>query len=388
MGNSPSSSRPSQPIPPGNPPSQQTYQYPVTTQYTQPHQVTGGYYQQQPGGYNNGQYYGNYNSPYMPYQPGPPGHAPAYQAPYMPGQYGQPPRPQVQVPVQEYQTTSTIRNQVNLKKPTLKITASPGNSQELSVSFRFDASAACRATVFFLAKELKGNCKIQSTSQAVSPAVYYEKGLDHNYPMEGHNAPVLKTQFLSPKHLTTATEEEYPIIVRLEALTDEGREQRMSLRSLEPGCELPSWVQAQTTYARLQREEDGSWGLRVIKQKIWVKGSTYELQEIYGMEQGHPAEVVDGYDDLEGNDCVICMSAARDTTALPCRHMCMCHTCATALKTQTNKCPICRNTIESLLHIKINGKQNARISGTGQAETTAAGASSAAAGSSTAAVKR
>ena len=62
----------------------------------------------------------------------------------------------------------------------------------------------------------------------------------------------------------------------------------------------------------------------------------------------------EGYEDVDGNECVICMSAARDTTALPCRHMCMCHGCANALKTQTNKCPICRNEIESLLHIKIN----------------------------------
>jgi hypothetical protein len=27
------------------------------------------------------------------------------------------------------------------------------------------------------------------------------------------------------------------------------------------------------------------------------------------------------YDELEGRECVICMSAARDTMVLPCRHM-------------------------------------------------------------------
>jgi hypothetical protein len=69
--------------------------------------------------------------------------------------------------------------------------------------------------------------------------------------------------------------------------------------------------------------------------------------------------VVDGTPDGElddvdgGNECVICMEAARDTAALPCRHMCLCHACAGALRTQTNKCPICRNPIEKLLHIKI-----------------------------------
>lgn len=35
------------------------------------------------------------------------------------------------------------------------------------------------------------------------------------------------------------------------------------------------------------------------------------------------------------------------------RHMCMCKDCAQELAKQTSKCPICRNTIESLLHIKV-----------------------------------
>ncbi len=227
-------------------------------------------------------------------------------------------------------------------------------------------------------------------------------------------------------------------MIRLEALTDEGRAAQRTLESLEPGCELPDWVQAQTTYARIVQEHEGELALRIIKQKIWYKGDSYELQEIYGMERGTRAlgtpvdtEPVtgEGFEDVEGNECVICMSAPRDTAALPCRHMCMCHQCAGALKTQvspishahthtthtpsfrpsvpcrmplhveapamclccghgrsaacaciaclvcvgieacmnrlagvvllpcclqTNKCPICRNEIKKLLHIKIN----------------------------------
>lgn len=65
-----------------------------------------------------------------------------------------------------------------------------------------------------------------------------------------------------------------------------------------------------------------------------------------GTALGTPAE------DVEGRECVICMSAPRDTTVLPCRHMCICKACAEALRNQTNKCPICRKSMESLLHIK------------------------------------
>jgi E3 ubiquitin-protein ligase MGRN1 len=126
---------------------------------------------------------------------------------------------------------------------------------------------------------------------------------------------------------------------------------------LPPGEALPMWVQTQTTYAVLKKEEEGHWGLQVLKQKIWVKGVSYELQEIYGMEQNRAqANSSVRAEDVDGRECVICMSAERDTTVLPCRHMCMCQECAAALKTQTNKCPICRMEIESLLHIKIQQK--------------------------------
>ena len=48
------------------------------------------------------------------------------------------------------------------------------------------------------------------------------------------------------------------------------------------------------------------------------------------------------------------MTDPRDTTVLPCRHMSMCSECAKVLRMQSNKCPICRTSIESLLQIKIS----------------------------------
>ena len=45
-----------------------------------------------------------------------------------------------------------------------------------------------------------------------------------------------------------------------------------------PGAEQQPWVQSQTTFAVLHREDDGSWAVRTAKQKIWVEGISYELQ--------------------------------------------------------------------------------------------------------------
>lgn len=52
----------------------------------------------------------------------------------------------------------------------------------------------------------------------------------------------------------------------------------MPLQELVPGAEQKVWVQSQTTFAQLHKEEDGSWVVRVVKQKIWVAGVSYELQ--------------------------------------------------------------------------------------------------------------
>lgn len=59
-------------------------------------------------------------------------------------------------------------------------------------------------------------------------------------------------------------------------------------------------------------------------------------------------------DDNEDNsgECVICMSDTRDTLILPCRHLCLCNSCADSLRYQANNCPICRAPFRALLQIR------------------------------------
>ena len=55
-----------------------------------------------------------------------------------------------------------------------------------------------------------------------------------------------------------------------------------------------------------------------------------------------PGQVAE--DEVSDNsaECVVCLSDVRDTLILPCRHLCLCHTCADTLRYQANNCPICR----------------------------------------------
>ncbi|TRZ03412.1 hypothetical protein DNTS_030920, partial [Danionella cerebrum] len=52
------------------------------------------------------------------------------------------------------------------------------------------------------------------------------------------------------------------------------------------------------------------------------------------------------------NECVVCLSDLRDTLILPCRHLCLCNSCADTLRYQANNCPICRLPFRALLQIR------------------------------------
>eukprot|EP00898_Chlorokybus_atmophyticus_P003306 jgi/Chlat1/3977/Chrsp26S04041 len=244
-----------------------------------------------------------------------------------------------QMPQAEMRRTCTIRNEVNLKKKTLRIVRDEGAPDTCRVAFTLDAACPCRVSVMFMAMESSAESDAPATritprdTSATSPPIRYEAGLGQSYiqqPLHG-----LKLSQHTEEELTYSGGNTYPVVVRLET---EAREA------------AGTNGQNQTTFATFARNSDGDWVLNTLKQKIWIDSVTYELQEIYGIEQNGEQTELDGLD--SGKECVICLAAPRDTTVLPCRHMCMCTDCARALSYQTNKCPICRCMVEQLLQIK------------------------------------
>uniref|UniRef100_A0A061S626 RING-type E3 ubiquitin transferase n=1 Tax=Tetraselmis sp. GSL018 TaxID=582737 RepID=A0A061S626_9CHLO len=271
-------------------------------------------------------------------------------------------------PDTQLQQTCTIRNAVNLKKNSLAVTPRASDPNLLDVSFKFDSSSPCSVTVFFMAKEdIANGCAIVEPGQLPGRRVMYPKGLALQYPPEGEDYPpghALELSLHKPELLNANDGERWPLIIRLETLSDGkgGPAEGESLSSLPVGSRQPTWVQSQTTFATFTVKDDGSYGVKVQQQKIWVNGTSYELQEIYGMESSSSSsQGTTNVAEMDyGSECVICMSNRRDTTVLPCRHMCMCSECAQQLRHRTNRCPICREVVESLLHIKLKSREEAR----------------------------
>ncbi|KAL0680505.1 hypothetical protein Bca4012_047352 [Brassica carinata] len=203
----------------------------------------------------------------------------------------------------EYQKPATIRNEVNLRKETLRLRPDPENPGQLLVSFSFDATVPGRITLVFFAEE-DSQFNLTATKGDTLPLITFDfekGGLGHKYAQPSGTGVDL---------------------------------------SLFEDSELFKEEITQVTFVK----EKGEVKIRVVKQLLWVNGARYELQDIYGTDQG--------------KECVVCLSEARDTIVLPCRHMCMCSGCAKALRFQKNECPVCRQPAERLVELEGNGYSN------------------------------
>ncbi len=64
--------------------------------------------------------------------------------------------------------------------------------------------------------------------------------------------------------------------------------------------------------------------------------------------QQPPPVVADDSDD-DHRVCVVCLERAKSTALVPCGHMCLCDSCASAKGLK--KCPICRADVVSVLRV-------------------------------------
>ncbi|KAK7245139.1 hypothetical protein RIF29_39974 [Crotalaria pallida] len=283
----------------------------------------------------------HYNGYFPPPQPPPPHHHhPHYPPPYPCGPVMAPPAPYV-----EHQRAVTIRNDVNIKKETLRIEPDEENEGRFLVCFTFDATVSGSMTIFFFAKEGEG-CNLTPTKENhLAPVtVDFEEGLGQKFRQQAGTG-IDFSMFEESELLKVGDMDIYPLAVKAVASpsnTDESGE-----------TPTPGNTNSQTTQAVFEKDK-GEFRVKVIKQILLVNGVRYELQEIYGIGNSMESDV-DEND--QGKDCVICLSEPRDTIVHPCRHMCMCNGCAKVLRFQTNRCPICRQPVERLLEIKVGPEE-------------------------------
>ncbi len=234
----------------------------------------------------------------------------------------------------ELSRTGVIKNSVNVKRSSVKRVGS-------KILFKFDSSLPAKFKVWFDVTEFLDDKKMPIFSSTYEPATSpdFQPGLDQNWEFTLPAIPI--PQDVSPTSVIGAGKT-FPIIIETVPLD-------------EPNNVSPK----QLTYLNVPSDKT----VTVIKQKLRFGERGYELHEIFGMEKGDmsPGSVRskrDGSvsslveeDQYGGTDCVICLTEPRDTTVLPCRHLCLCARCAEVLRINSRKCPICRQPVSSMLQI-------------------------------------
>ncbi|XP_066470861.1 E3 ubiquitin ligase RNF157 isoform X2 [Tiliqua scincoides] len=256
----------------------------------------------------------------------------------------------------------TLRSLINIRKDTLRLVKcteevkTPGEEVSKSkvhynVEFTFDTDARVAITIYYQATEEFQNgvvSYVPKDSSLQSETVHYKRGVCQQFCLPSHT--VDPSEWTEEELGFDLDHEVYPMVVL--AVVDEGDEHMGHCHVL---------------LATFEKHADSSFCVKPLKQKQVVDGVSYLLQEIYGIENKYntqDSKVAE--DEVSDNsaECVVCLSDVRDTLILPCRHLCLCNTCADTLRYQANNCPICRLPFRALLQIRAMRKKLGPLSPT------------------------
>ncbi|ELK12342.1 RING finger protein 157 [Pteropus alecto] len=299
----------------------------------------------------------------------------------------------------------TLRSLINIRKDTLRLVkcaeevTSPGGEAgpakaHYNVEFTFDTDARVAITIYYQATEEFQNgvaSYIPKDNRLQSETVHYKRGVCQQFCLPSHT--VDPSEWAEEELGFDLDREVYPLVVH--AVVDEGDEY---------------FGHCHVLLGTFEKHSDGTFCVKPLKQKQVVDGVSYLLQEIYGIENKYntqdskassapdaectlprrqilqascltehgtyfvarchclnfclPGQVAE--DEVSDNsaECVVCLSDVRDTLILPCRHLCLCNTCADTLRYQANNCPICRLPFRALLQIRAMRKKLGPLSPT------------------------
>uniref|UniRef100_F6YFF7 E3 ubiquitin-protein ligase n=1 Tax=Equus caballus TaxID=9796 RepID=F6YFF7_HORSE len=232
----------------------------------------------------------------------------------------------------------TLRSLINIRKDTLRLVKcaeevkAPGEEASrakvhYNVEFTFDTDARVAITIYYQATEEFQNgiaSYIPKDNSLQSETVHYKRGVCQQFCLPSHT--VDPSEWAEEELGFDLDREVYPLVVH--AVVDEGDEY---------------FGHCHVLLGTFEKHTDGTFCVKPLKQKQVV------------------AE-----DEVSDNsaECVVCLSDVRDTLILPCRHLCLCNTCADTLRYQANNCPICRLPFRALLQIRAMRKKLGPLSPT------------------------
>eukprot|EP00002_Diphylleia_rotans_P034759 TRINITY_DN749_c0_g1_i6.p1 TRINITY_DN749_c0_g1~~TRINITY_DN749_c0_g1_i6.p1 ORF type:complete len:353 (+),score=45.30 TRINITY_DN749_c0_g1_i6:54-1112(+) len=248
---------------------------------------------------------------------------------------------------------SRVQNLMHIQKDSLKIIQIADRPHCFCLSFRVDTLIACNVQIAFVAQEVNSiseypcQRRFESIYEWIpTEVVRFEKGLGQVYTQQPDSALDVTSLRLSDIFLCKNTSFT-PVILHIEPAEKVGAEDNMCANS-------------STLYCSFIADEKGISGISAVRQEIEIQGKRFDLVDIYGYHAANNIlqtlnletanEATENEDDPIEDYCVICMSSVRNTIVLPCRHVCFCLPCSFDFRKKTQKCPICRTPVESMMH--------------------------------------
>lgn len=227
----------------------------------------------------------------------------------------------------------TLQMDANIERGSFRLEKLPEGTY--SLEFVFSAASECCVTISMFATEIIDSFKVTQafkvdTEKYPGPSTYkFSKGLLQPFPPR---TAVLDLSNWSEQQLTFTESTLIPLVVEI----------RSANKNSNP-------APFEASIMKFMKTTNGDWIVKVLKQKFTVTGRSFELYELFGA-------------DNEGNECIVCMTLPKDTSVLPCRHLCLCKECANVLRVQHNsRCPICRvrkvyTAVDGLLELRNIGE--------------------------------
>ncbi len=254
-------------------------------------------------------------------------------------------------PPQANEPTKTLRSLMNIRRDSVHFVAaapapegsddreSDEEERRYNLEFTFDSDVRCAVTIYYFCYE-----EVHAHGVTYNPKLADLVSETYTY---GRGAAQV---FRQPTHFFVPT-------ARVQDLLDPYGDPGLVPLAIQcVSLEGDTPRQSHSTLGLIDRYSDSSYVVKGLKQKLFVDGLCYLLQEIYGLENKvsdtrHQSLADDEVDD-SGAECVVCMCDLRDTIILPCRHLCLCNACADSLRYQANNCPICRVPFRALLQVR------------------------------------
>ncbi|KAH7431919.1 hypothetical protein KP509_08G073200 [Ceratopteris richardii] len=231
----------------------------------------------------------------------------------------------------------TVYNRVNVLKNTLRMEEDEESPGSYLMTFSFDADEAGSLCLCFLASvDVNKDCSINPwLPDAHQPMeIPFGKGTGQCIRSPSGNGlyvDAFDTRLLEGEN----PEMFFPLVILARTVSN---------HVLEGSTEKQQHASLQLTCAKIRKRHDGQYDVTMVRQFILVDGVQYELHDLYGTKEIGTLQ----------NACVVCLSDPPQIVIMPCRHLCICCTCAnTLISMKAVRCPLCRQSMGSLLRVRI-----------------------------------